>query len=416
MTCKRRVAITGLGAITSLGSEVEDIWKNLLTKKSGISPITKFDTSAYSTQIAGEIKNFDPSCFISKKDLYRLDIFSQYALFAAEKAIQDTQFSLDKEDLTKFGVILGSGMGGINEIESQADVMKEKGPRRVSAFSVPRLMINAIAAEISIKYGFLGPNFITASACSSSAHAIGQALRAIQYNEADVVITGGSEAVITPLSIAGFCSARALSQRNHDPEKASRPFDKNRDGFVMGEGSAILVLEEMERAKARGAKIYAEIKGFGTTADAYHITQPSPEGEGAKRVIEIALKDAQICKEDVHYINAHGTSTQQNDKIETLAIKKVFQERAYHIPISSTKSMLGHLLGAAGAVEAMVTAMSILKQQIHPTANYETPDPECDLDYVPETAREIRLGCAISNSFGFGGHNVCLVFCDPKKQ
>ncbi|NUM34690.1 MAG: beta-ketoacyl-ACP synthase II [Candidatus Brocadiae bacterium] len=416
MIGKRRVVITGLGAVTSLGVEVEEIWKNLLAQKSGISNITRFDASAYSAQIAGEIKNFDPSCSISKKDIYRLDLFSQYALCAADKAIQDTQFSLEKEDLTRFGVILGCGMGGMNEIEAQSDVMKQKGPKRVSAFSVPRLMINAISAEISIKYGLLGPNFITASACSSSAQAIGQALRSIQYNEADVVVTGGAEAVITPLSIAGFCSARALSQRNQEPQRASRPFDKERDGFVMGEGSAILVLEEWERAKARGAKIYAEIKGFGSTADAYHITQPSPEGQGAIRAIELALKDAQVSKEDVHYINAHGTSTLQNDKIETYAIKKVFQDQAYHIPVSSTKSMLGHLLGAAGAIEALVTTMSIFKQQIHSTANYENPDPECDLDYVAKNAREIKLGCALSNSFGFGGHNVCLVFCDIEKK
>ena len=295
-------------------------------------------------------------------------------------------------------------------VEEQEEVIRRKGPRGISPYFIPTLMINAVSAEIAIRYGFEGINFVTASACSSSAHALGQGLRAIQYDEADVIITGGSEAVITPLSIAGFCAARALSQRNHEPQQASRPFDKERDGFVMGEGSAILVLEEMQRAKDRGARIYAELAGIGWNSDAYHITQPAPQAGGAAKAIAGALKDAGISRDDVDYINAHGTSTKHNDRVETLAIKQVFGDAAYRIPISSTKSMLGHLLGAAGAVEAMVTAMSVLNDQLHATSNYRHPDPECDLDYVADGTRETKIRYSLSNSFGFGGHNVCLAF------
>lgn len=410
MVLKRRAVITGLGAVTSLGSNLTEIWQNLLAKKSGISKITRFPAENHLCQIAGEIKNFDPGSIISKRDIHRLDLVSQYALVAAVKAVEESGLDATKEDLAKIGVILGCGMGGMTEVEEQEEVIRQKGPRRVTPFFVPKIMINALSAEISIKYGFRGPNFITASACSSSAQAIAQALRAIQYEEADVVVTGGAEAVITPLSIAGFCAARALSQRNDEPEKASRPFDKNRDGFVMGEGAAILIVEEREHALKRGAKIYGEVKGFGSTADAFHITSPSPGGEGAAKAMENALKDAGIPQEAVNYINAHGTSTLQNDKIETLAIKQVFGERAKSIPISSTKSMLGHLLGGAGAIEALVTVMSIFQGEIHPTANYETPDEDCDLDYVPGDARATKVEYALSNSFGFGGHNVCLAF------
>lgn len=410
MRNQRRVVVTGLGVVTSLGTEIPILWSNLLTKKSGISTITKFNAADYTCQIAGEIKNFDPAPILDAKDVRRLDIFAQYAMFAAAKAIQDSGLELSKEDSTRIGVILGSGMGGMTEVESGEILIREKGPRRVSPFFIPKVMINAIAGEVSIRYGMQGPNFVTSSACASSTHAIGQAFRTIQYGEADMIVSGGAEAIITPLTIAGFCSARALSQRNQTPEKASRPFDKDRDGFVMGEGGAILILEELEHAKKRGAKIYAELCGYGATADATHITAPSPIGEGAIRAMKLAIQNAEVNLDQVGYINAHGTSTQLNDKTETLAIKNLFGSSAYQIPISSTKSMLGHLIGAAGAVEAVVTVLSIFHQQIHPTANYETKDPECDLDYVGGDAREIKLQYALSNSFGFGGHNGCLLF------
>ncbi len=410
MSEKRRAVITGLGAVASLGTEIPALWQNLLQKKSGIGLISKFNASDYTCQIAGEVKNFDPTGIIDAKDLRRLDLFSQYALVAASNALKDANFELAKEDMTRFGVILGSGMGGMTEVEAQQIVIREKGPRRVSPFFIPKVMINAISAEVSIRYGFQGVNFVTSSACSSSGHAIGQALRTIQYGDADVIVTGGSEAIITPLSIAGFCSIRAMSQRNDAPEKASRPFDKDRDGFVMGEGSGILILEEYEHAKKRGAKIYAELRGYGANGDAFHITAPSATGEGAMRVMKLALQDGCVNPEEIQYINAHGTSTLPNDKIETLAIKKLFESHSYKIPISSTKSMLGHLLGAAGAIEAVVTALTVSNNQIHATANYETKDPECDLDYVGGDAREVVVKYALSNSFGFGGHNVCLLF------
>lgn len=407
---KRRIVVTGLGVVTSLGTDVNNVWNSLLAKKNGIGLITKFNATDYSCQIAGEVKNFDPSPILDVKDVRRLDLFSQYAMFAATKAIQDSGLDISKEDPNRLGVILGSGMGGMTEVETGQVIIREKGPRRVSPFFIPKVMINAIAAEVSIRYGLQGPNFVVSSACASSAHAIGQALRAIQYYDADVVVSGGAEAIITPLSIAGFCSARALSQNNKNPEKACRPFDKNRDGFVMGEGGAILVLEELEHARKRGAKIYAELCGYGATADATHITAPSPAGEGAVKAMKLAIQDANVKPDQIGYINAHGTSTQLNDRIETIAIKTVFGTQAYQIPISSTKSMVGHLLGAAGAVEAVATVLSLFHQQIHPTANYETKDPDCDLDYVGGDARQIKLQYALSNSFGFGGHNGCLLF------
>ena len=407
---KRRIVITGLGAVTSLGCDVDQIWQNLLDKKSGITKITKFDASKFASQIAGEVKNFDPSIYVNKMDLRRLDLFSQYAIFAAEKAMRNSNIELSREDLTKFGTILGSGMGGVTEIAKSEDIIRTKGPRRISPFFVPKIMINAISAQISMRFGLKGPSFVTAAACSSSGIAIEQAYKAIKYEEADIMITGGSEAVIIPLSIAGFCSARALSKRNDSPQTASRPFDKERDGFVIGEGSGILVLEEFERAKKRGANIYGELKGVASNSDAYHITQPSQDAEGVINCMKAALKNAKIDPQQITYINAHGTSTAQNDKIETLAIKKVFDKYAYNIPISSTKSMIGHSLGATSAIEAIVTVLSIYKNQIHSTANYENFDEECDLDYVPKEAREIKNNYALSNSFAFGGHNVTLVF------
>lgn len=406
---KRRVVITGIGMVTSLGTEISDIWTNLLQGKSGVSKISKFDCSEHKCQIAGEIKNFDYSGIISNLDARRLDLFSLYALYATEKAVQDSGISLESENLDRIGVNLGSGMGGMNQVEKQIEIANTKGLRRVAPYAIPSVMLSAPSAEISIKYGFRGMNFSSSSACASSSHAIGLATRMIQCGEADMMISGGTEAIITPITIAGFSSARALSTRNDEPEKASRPFDKERDGFVMGEGSCILVLEEFEKAQKRNAKIYGEICGVGWTADAHHITAPDQNGDGATKAMINAITDAEISPEDVSYINAHGTSTTLNDSIETLAIKKVFGNQAYQIPISSTKSMIGHLIGAAGAVECAICALSIHNNQIHGTLNYEFPDPQCDLDYVPEKVRELSVKYALSNSFAFGGSNVALV-------
>jgi 3-oxoacyl-[acyl-carrier-protein] synthase II len=410
MVEKRRVVVTGIGTISPLGNKISDLWENLLTGKSGIAKITKFNASDLICQIAGEVKNFDPEPIIQKKDVRRLDIFSQYAILATEEAIQDSQFNIEQEDPTKCGVILGTGIGGLHEMESQFSIIQEKGGRRISPLAVAKLMGNAMVAEISIRYGLNGTSFVTSSACSSSAHAIAQAFRTIQYGEADVVITGGSETIVTYLGIAGFCAVRALSQRNDEPEKASRPFDKNRDGFVMGEGAGILILEEREHALQRNAKIYAELKGVACTSDAFHITQPHEDGKYATLAMTKALQDAQLNPDQIQYINAHGTSTYHNDRIETLAIHKAFGEHATKLAISSSKSMIGHLVGAAGAVEAIVTCLSIYYSKAHPTINLETPDPECDLDYIPNTAREFPIDNALSNSFGFGGHNVSLAF------
>lgn len=405
---KRRVAITGLGSITPLGQQTTELWENLLAGKSGIGRITRFDPSEYACQIAGEIKDFDPSPFIDKRDLRRMDLFTQYAIVAAEEAVKDAGISVQQEDPGRIGVVIGSGMGGMTEVEEQVDVLHKKGPRKVDTFFIPKLMINAVSAQLSIRYGFKGPNFVVSAACASGAVALTQALRMIQYGEADAVLCGGSEAVIVPMSIAGFCSLHALSQHNAEPQKASRPFDKERDGFVMGEGAGILVLEEMERAKKRGAKIYAEFAGAALNGDAYHITQP--EIENITKVMQMALQDAGASPEDIDYVNAHGTSTKQNDSSETKAIRNAFGTWASKLSISSTKSMIGHLIGGAGAVEAIVSALSVYKNAVHPTLNYEIPDPECDLDYVPQNARQLIVRKAISNSFGFGGHNVSLVF------
>lgn len=411
---RRRVVVTGLGCVSPLGTDIKTFWQNLLAKKSGISRITKFDPAGYACQIAGEIKNFDCSPWIPARDKQRLDLFTQYGLAAAQQALQDARLSPAKEDVSRIGVIVGSGMGGMTEIEVQEEVIRQKGPNRISPFFIPKLMINALAGEISIRHGLQGPSFIVAAACASGAQAIGCALRSIQYGEADVIVTGGSEAVITPLSMAGFCALKALSQRNQEPEKASRPFDRERDGFVVGEGAGMLVLEELTRAQQRGATIYAELRGAAWNSDAHHITLPEPEGAGSTRVMQMAIQDARLAPTDIQYINAHGTSTKPNDRVETLAIKKVFGDYAYRIPISSSKSLVGHLIGASGAIEAVVTALSVCHNQLHPTANYEHPDPECDLDYIPGDARETQVHNAISNSFGFGGHNVCLVFSKPQ--
>ena len=410
----RRVVITGLGAITPLGQTVKETWENLVKGKSGVGYIDRFDTSNLPVKIAAQIRNFDPLKRLSQKEagvpIKKLDLFSIYALWAAEEAIEDSALLKGPFDPDRVGVIIASGIGGVETLEREIIVGYTKGYDKISPYFIPMMIPDMASGLIAIKYRFKGPNYCTVSACASSAHAIGDAFRLIRYGDADVMIVGGSEAPIIPTAVAGFSSMKALSTRNDEPEKASRPFDRDRDGFVMGEGAAVLVLEEYEHAMRRGAKIYAELVGYGATADAYHITAPCVDGEGAVKCMLRALKDARLSPDEVDYINAHGTSTKLNDAVETLAIKKVFGERAYKIPVSSTKSMIGHLLGAAGAIEALATIMTIHTGIIHPTINYENPDPECDLDYVPNEARKKEVNVAISNSFGFGGHNVCLVF------
>jgi 3-oxoacyl-[acyl-carrier-protein] synthase II len=410
----RRVVITGLGAITPLGQTVKETWENLVKGKSGVGYIDRFDTSNLPVKIAAQIRNFDPLKRLSQKEagvpIKKLDLFSIYALWAAEEAIEDSALLKGPFDPDRVGVIIASGIGGVETLEREIIVGYTKGYDRISPYLIPMMIPDMASGLIAIKYRFKGPNYCTVSACASSAHAIGDAFRLIRYGDADVMVVGGSEAPIIPTAVAGFSSMKALSTRNDEPEKASRPFDRDRDGFVMGEGAAVLVLEEYEHAMKRGAKIYAELVGYGATADAYHITAPCVDGEGAVKCMLRALEDAKLSPDEVDYINAHGTSTKLNDAAETLAIKKVFGERAYKIPISSTKSMIGHLLGAAGAIEAVATIMTIHTGIIHPTINYENPDPECDLDYVPNEARKKEVNVAISNSFGFGGHNVCLVF------
>ncbi len=405
-----RVVVTGLGALTPVGKNVEEFWQALLEGKNGIVRISRFDPSDFGSQIAGEIQGFDPSNRLGRKEVKRLDPFARYALYAAVEAVEDSGLlNYDALDKHRVGVIVSSGIGGIDTLEREMQKMFEKGPSRVSPFLVPMMIPDIAAGHIAIKYGFKGPNFCVVSACASSAHAIGEAMKIIQRGDADVVVVGGAEAPIIKTAVAGFSSARALSTRNNEPEKASRPFDAERDGFVMGEGAGIVVLESLTHALKRNARIYAELKGYGATADAYHITAPDPSGEGARMSMQLALKDAGLDIDDIDYINAHGTSTKLNDKTETLAIKQVFGERAYRIPISSTKSMIGHLLGAAGAVEFIVTVLSVVNDTVHKTRNYEHPDPECDLDYVPDGPRKLTVRNALSNSFGFGGHNASLI-------
>ncbi|MCS7244505.1 MAG: beta-ketoacyl-ACP synthase II [candidate division WOR-3 bacterium] len=409
----RRVVITGMGALTPLGKTVEEFWNNLIEGKSGIRKIDRFDTSNLKTQIAGLIpENFDPLERLDKKEagvpINKLDRFSTYTLYASAEAIEDAKLYNVNPD--RIGVIIASGIGGIETLVNEIKVSLEKGYDRVSPYLIPMMIPDMASGLVSIKYKFKGPNFCTVSACSSSAHAIGEAYRLIKYGDADIIVAGGSEAPIIPIAISGFNQIRALSTRNDEPQKASRPFDKLRDGFVMGEGAGIVVLEELEHAIKRGARIYAEIVGYGQSADAYHITAPCVDGEGAIKCMLNAIKDAKVDISEISYINAHGTSTELNDKSETLAIKSVFKEYAYKIPISSTKSMIGHLLGAAGVVESIAVIKSIQTGIIHPTINYEVPDPECDLDYVPNVKRNSEIRYALKNSFGFGGHNVSLVF------
>lgn len=408
---KRRVVVTGMGALTPIGLTVEEFWKNLLAGKSGAAPITYFDASDYDTKFACELKGFDPMKHLDRKLAQRTDLFTQFALVAAEAALKDSGLNLETEDRERIGVVVGSGIGGMWTYHKQMETMWEtKGPHRISPFFIPMMISDIAPGRISMKYGLKGPNYATTSACATSSHAIGDALILIQRGDADVMVTGGAEGAICPMGIGGFNAMKALSTRNDAPTKASRPFDVNRDGFVMGEGSGILVLEELERAKARGARIYAELAGLGFTADAHHITEPAPGGEGAVRSMRQAIRDAGLSPDDVDYINTHGTSTPVGDKNETAAIKTIFGERAHSMAVNSTKSMIGHLLGAAGAVEAIATIMSIRESKVHPTINYETPDPECDLNYIPNTSRDWSVNVAISNTFGFGGHNASLLF------
>lgn len=412
---KKRVVVTGLGVISPVGSGKEKFWENLIAGNSGIGPITKFDASEMPTRIAGEVKDFNVLDFIDKKEARRMDLFTQYAVSAAKMAVNDSKLDLEKVDLTRVGVILGSGIGGISTLEEQHKVLLEKGPSRVSPFMTPMMIVNMAAGQISIHLGAKGPNFTVVTACASGTNAIGDAFKYIQRGDADIVLTGGTESSITPLSFAGFCSMKALSTRNDEPTKASRPFDKKRDGFVMGEGSAILVLESLEHALKRNAPIYAEVLGYAATADAHHITAPAPDGEGAARAMALAIQDAQIKPSDIDYINAHGTSTELNDKYETLAIKEVFGEASQNVLISSTKSMTGHLLGAAGAIEIAAVCLAIKDDIVPPTINYEYPDPDCDLDYVPNKARKKVINYAMSNSLGFGGHNASIVLSKFKE-
>ena len=406
---RRRVVITGMGTVNSLCSDVAGFWRALCHGQSGIRPIEQFDTSDFKVHFGGEVKNWNPEASLDTKTARRLDRFAQFALVATLTALKDSGINLQKQDLRRVGVIVGSGIGGLNEFEEQHARYLKSGPAKISPFVIPKMIANAASGNISIHLGLTGPNTAVSTACASAANAVGDALRTIQANAADIMVSGGSEAAMTPMGLGGFTSARALSTRNEDPAGASRPFDKDRDGFVLSEGAGIVVLEELEHARRRGAHVYAEVLGCGSTADAYNITAPHPEGDGATRAMELALEDARLNREDVEYINAHGTSTPLGDEAETRAIKRVFGNHARKIAISSTKSMLGHLLGASGGVELIATSLTIRHGVIHPTINYQTPDPGCDLDYVPNTAREVRVRRAISNSFGFGGHNCCLV-------
>jgi 3-oxoacyl-[acyl-carrier-protein] synthase II len=407
---KRRVVITGVGLVSALGVSTRETWNGLLEGRSGVGPITRFDPAGFPTRIAAEIKEFNPLAFMEKKEVKKMDTFIQYALAGAEIAMKDSGLGpFSGESAERTGVIIGSGIGGFGTIENEHATLIRQGPKRVSPFFIPSSIINLAAGQVSIRYGARGPNSAPCTACSTGSHAVGDSFRIIERGDADVVIAGGSEAAITPLAIAGFDALKALSTRNDEPAKASRPFDRDRDGFVLGEGAGILVLEDHEHAKERHASIYAEIVGYGMSGDAYHITAPSPDGDGAARAIRMTLRDAGITPDQVDYVNAHGTSTGPNDKTETAALHRVFGEYAHRLMISSTKSMIGHLLGAAGAVEAGVVALTLRDQVIHPTINQEFPDPDCDLDYVPNAARKADIRYALSNSFGFGGTNACLL-------
>jgi 3-oxoacyl-[acyl-carrier-protein] synthase II len=406
----RRVVVTGVGLVSPLGIGTAANWEALCAGRSGIGPITHFDAAEFSSRIAGEVKGFDPLAFLNKKDVKKMDVFIQYAIAAAQCAMDDSAVTVTDANATRVGVFIASGIGGFSTIEREHKALLEGGPRRISPFFIPASIINLAAGQVSIRFHAKGPNSATCTACSASAHAIGDAFEIIKRDDADVMIAGGSEAAITPMGVGGFAAMRALSTRNDDPLHASRPFDRERDGFIMGEGAGVVILEELEHATRRGAAIYAELVGYGMSADAFHITAPSEDGDGGMRVMQKALASARVAPEQVSYINAHGTSTPFNDKLETLAIKRVFGDRARSLAISSTKSMTGHLLGAAGGLEAGITALAVKHQIIPPTINYEFPDPECDLDYVPNQTREAPIEYALSNSFGFGGTNGALLF------
>jgi 3-oxoacyl-[acyl-carrier-protein] synthase II len=405
----RRVVVTGLGVVTPLGHQLDVFWSNLVAGQCGIDKITAFDTTAFDTKIAGEVRNFDPApAFPSPKEVRRTDRYSQFGVYAGWAALKDSGLDLEKENRDEIGVIIGSGIGGLQTTTEQHKILLERGPGRLSPFMIPMLISNMASGLFSMFFNLRGPNFATCSACATANHAIGESWRAIKMGDAPVMFAGGAEATIVPVGIGGFCAMRAMSTRNDDPKRASRPFDKDRDGFVMGEGAGVLVLEELEHAKKRGAKIYCEIVGYGNTADAHHLTSPSPDGEGAARCMKMALRNGGLKLEDISYINAHGTSTPQGDICETQAIKSVFGDLAKKVAISSTKGATGHMLGAAGAVEMTVCALAIKNGVVPPTINYQTPDPECDLDYVPNTAREMKVNAIINNSFGFGGHNASI--------
>ncbi len=405
----RRVVVTGLGLICGSGRTREEVWSSLLAGHSSIGPVTRFDTSGFPVRIASEIKDFDPLRFIEKKEVKKMDVFIHYAIAASQEAVDDSGLRVTEENAHRIGTYIGSGIGGFGVIEREHEKYLKGGPGKISPFFIPAAIVNLAAGQVSIRFKAKGPNSATCTACSTGAHAVGDSFKLIERGAADAMICGGAEGAITPMGVGGFAAMRALSTRNADPARASRPFDADRDGFIIGEGAGILILEELEHARARGAKIYAEMAGYGMSSDAFHITQPPEDGDGAVRAMQSAIEDAGIQPHEINYINAHGTSTYFNDKLETLAIKRVFGDSAYSIPVSSTKSMMGHLLGAAGGVEAGLIALALKDQIAPPTANYEKPDPECDLDYVPNKARKLDIRYALSNSFGFGGTNAALV-------
>lgn len=406
----RRVVVTGVGIVSPLGTGIEKSWSGAKEGLSGVREITRFDATGFPVRIAGEVPDFDAGEAIEKKELKKMDTFIQFAVAAGVMAFKDSGYRITEENADMVGVYIGAGIGGLAAIEHWHGVLRDKGPDRITPFFIPMVIINLASGQVSIKIGAKGPNSCAVTACATGTHSIGDAYRLIQHGSADVMVAGGTEATITPLCVAGFNAMKALSTRNDDPQKASRPFDRERDGFVVGEGSGVLVLEELESARKRGAKIYAEVVGYGSNSDAYHMTTPSPDGAGAAKCMELALKSSGLAKEDIGYINAHGTSTHYNDLYETMAIKKVFGDHARKVAISSTKGMTGHLLGAAGGIEAVFTVMALKEGVIPPTINYENPDPECDLDYVPNVARDAKIKAAVSNSFGFGGTNGVLVF------
>ena len=407
---RRRVVVTGLGIISPVGNSVSEAWGNILAARSGITAITRFDASAFTSRIAGEVKGFDPASYLPAKEVRRFDTFIHYGLGAAIDALKDSGLDMEREDRTMVGACIGSGIGGLPLIEETHTALQAGGPRKISPFFVPGSIINLISGQISIMYGLKGPNLAVVTACTTANHSIGEAGRLIEYGDADVMLAGGAESTISPLGVGGFCAARALSTRNDDPAHASRPWDKDRDGFVLGEGAGVLVLEELEHAKKRGARIYCELKGYGMSADAHHITAPCEDGEGAARCMANALRNASLNPADIDYVNAHGTSTPLGDLAETIAVKRCFGEHAGSLAMSSTKSMTGHLLGAAGGVEAVFSALAVQEQVAPPTANLENRDPACDLDYVPNVARRMPIRAALSNSFGFGGTNGTLIF------